>query len=74
MRACRCVTAAGPLTPDPEARFTFDCAQAQVLGGLDIGLFDAFKHLQRLDVQVAGPKGRAKHTLRRPARSVPLAR
>jgi hypothetical protein len=59
---------------DLEARFSFQCAQPQALRTLDVGLFDAFKRLQRIDVQVAGAKGQAKVTLRRPARAVPLAR
>lgn len=59
---------------DLEAQFAFDCAQPQALRSLDIGLFAAFKGLQRLDVQVAGPKGQARVTLQRPARTVPLVR
>ena len=57
-----------------EAQFSFQCAQPQALRMLDVGLFDAFKRLQRIDVQVAGAKGQAKATLKRPARSVMLAR
>ena len=41
---------------------------------LDVGLFDAYKRTQRIDVQVAGPKGQAKVTLKRPARKVQLVR
>ena len=59
---------------DLEAQFSFQCAQPQALRTLDVGLFDAFKRLQRIDVQVAGAKGQAKATLKRPARSVTLAR
>lgn len=59
---------------DLEAQFVFDCAQPAALRNLDVGLFDAFKRLQRIDVQVAGAKGQAKVTLKRPARTVPLAR
>lgn len=59
---------------DLEAQFVFDCAQPAALRQLDVGLFDAFKRLQRIDVQVAGPKGQSKVTLRRPARTVPLTR
>lgn len=59
---------------DLEAQFIFQCAQPQALRTLDVGLFDAFKRLQRIDVQVAGAKRQSKLTLRRPARSVPLAR
>ena len=59
---------------DLEAQFTFQCAQPQALRALDVALFDAFKRLQRIDVQVAGAKGQSKATLKRPARTVTLAR
>lgn len=57
---------------DLEAQFSFNCAQPAALRQLDVGLFDAFQRLQRIDVQVAGAKGQAKITLKRPARLVPL--
>ena len=44
------------------------------LRNLEVGLFDAFKRIQRIDVQVAGPKGQSKLTLKRPARSIKLVR
>ncbi|MBI5719334.1 MAG: DUF2796 domain-containing protein [Burkholderiales bacterium] len=59
---------------DLEASYEFSCAQPGELRSLDVGLFDAYKRMQRIDVQVAGPKGQSKVTLRRPARSVKLAR
>ena len=59
---------------DLEARYTFQCAQPGQLRTLDFGLFDAYKRIQRIHVQVAGPKGQSKVTLRRPARSVALTR
>lgn len=59
---------------DLEAQFSFQCAQPQALRALDVALFDAFKRLQRIDVQVAGAKGQSKATLKRPARTVTLAR
>jgi len=59
---------------DLEASYTFQCAQAAQLRTLDLGLFDAYKRIQRIHVQVAGQKGQSKVTLRRPARSVTLAR
>lgn len=57
-----------------EAQYSFRCTQAQALRTLDVGLFDAFKRLQRIEVQVAGAKGQSKVTLKRPARAVPLVR
>ena len=59
---------------DLEARYTFQCAQPTQLRTLELGLFDAYKRIQRIHVQVAGPKGQSKVTLRRPARSVTLTR
>lgn len=59
---------------DLEAQYQFECGQPAALRQLDVGLFDAFRRLQRVDVQVAGPRGQSKTTLKRPARSVPLVR
>ena len=59
---------------DLDAGYTFKCAQPGQLRTLELGLFDAFKRLRRIEVQVAGPKGQRKLTLERPARSVALQR
>jgi hypothetical protein len=59
---------------DLDASYSFTCTQAAGLRALDVGLFDAYPRIQRIDVQVAGPKGQSKVTLRRPARAVKLAR
>lgn len=59
---------------DLDATFDFKCTRPQLLRTLDVGLFEAFKRIRRIDVQVAGPKGQLKATLERPARSVPLQR
>jgi hypothetical protein len=59
---------------DLEAAYTFRCAQPQNLRQLEVALFDAYRRLARIEVQVVGPKGQAKVTLRRPAKSVMLAR
>jgi hypothetical protein len=59
---------------DLDASYEFSCAQPGELRSLDVGLFDAYQRIQRIDVQVAGPKGQAKVTLKRPARSVKLVR
>jgi hypothetical protein len=58
---------------DLDASYTFQCAQPGALRSLDIGLFDAYRRIQRIDVQLAGAKSQAKLTLRRPARTVKLA-
>lgn len=57
---------------DLRASLQYRCAQPQMLRALDVGLFDAFGRIRRIEVQVAGPRGQSKLTLRRPARSVPL--
>lgn len=59
---------------DLDASYEFTCAKPDELRTLEIGLFDAYKRTQRIDVQVAGPKGQAKVTLKRPARKVQLVR
>ncbi len=59
---------------DLEASYEFSCAKPESLRVLDVGLFEAYRRIQRIEVQVAGPKGQAKLTLNRPVRSVALAR
>ncbi len=59
---------------DLEASYSFQCAQPAQLRTLELGLFDAYKRIQRIEVQVAGPKGQSKVTLKRPARSITLVR
>lgn len=57
---------------DLDGSFAFDCVDAGKAAALDVGLFDAFPRLQRLDVQVAGPQGQFKRTLKRGATRVVL--
>jgi hypothetical protein len=59
---------------DLEATYTFTCAKPEALAALQLGLFDSFKRIQRIEVQVAGPQGQRKQALRRPAREVRLTR
>ena len=59
---------------DLDATVTFTCKAPEKLAALDLGLFDAFKRIERITVQVATTKGQSKQTLRRPARSVALKR
>jgi hypothetical protein len=59
---------------DLEAGYTFHCARPQALRTVDVALFDAFRRLSRIEVQVAGVRAQSKATLRRPARTVTLAR
>lgn len=57
---------------DLDASYAFTCRSPQALRSIDVALFDAFRRLQRIEVQVAGAKGQTKLTLRRPARALPL--
>jgi hypothetical protein len=57
-----------------DASYEFSCAQPGELRNLDVGLFDAYRRIQRIDVQVVGPKGQSKITLKRPARTIKLVR
>ena len=66
--------ASGGEHADLDASYEFTCAQPQQLRKLDVGLFDAFKRMKRIEVQVAGAQGQSKATLRRPARTVALVR
>ncbi|MFO1329002.1 MAG: DUF2796 domain-containing protein [Rubrivivax sp.] len=59
---------------DLDAEFAFDCASPAALRSIDVGLFDAFRRLQRIEVDMAGPRGQARHTLTRPARTLTLPR
>lgn len=59
---------------DLQADYSFVCSTPAALHSLELGLFDAFPRIQRIEVQVAGPQGQRKLLLRRPAREVRLAR
>ena len=59
---------------DLEATFDFACTNGARAGFVEVGLFEAFPALNRLDLQVATPKGQLKATLRKPSSRVMLAR
>ena len=59
---------------DLGASYEYTCAQPSQLRTLELDLFDAFKRMQRIEVQVAGVQGQSKMTLKRPARTVKLTR
>jgi hypothetical protein len=61
-----------PLHADLEARFEFTCEQPDKLGGIELGLFNAFKRIQTVQVQIAGAKGQSKATLKRPLQRLTL--
>ncbi|MBC7781251.1 MAG: DUF2796 domain-containing protein [Proteobacteria bacterium] len=57
-----------------EATYQFTCAQPDKLTFIEFGFFDAFKRIQRIDVQVVGGKGQFKQTLKRPDKTLKLRR
>ena len=59
---------------DLDGDFEFRCKDTAKATFIDIGLFSAFEATQRIEVQVAAPKGQLKRTLRRPAARVDLTR
>lgn len=76
---------AGPINPgaatprdgvhaDLQATYEFACEHPERLVVLELGLFELFKRIQKIEVQVAGAKAQSRQTLRRPDRAVRLAR
>lgn len=59
---------------DVDASYEFTCAEPAKLAGLELLLMNTYPRIQRIEVQVAGPKGQSKQTLRRPASRVLLIR
>jgi hypothetical protein len=59
---------------DLEGSYEFSCKNGAAAGFLEVGLFDGFAGLRRIDMQVATPRGQLKATLRRPSQRVRLAR
>ncbi len=59
---------------DLEGSFEFKCKAGAKAAFVEVGLFDAFPQVKRIDLQVATPKGQLKATLRRPATRVMLVR
>ena len=69
--------AAGPVASehsDLNAVFEFRCKNGTRAGFVEVGLFDAFAALKRIELQVVTPKGQLKATLRKPASRVMLVR
>lgn len=57
---------------DLDASFELTCEHPDKLAFIELGFFDAFKRLQKIEVQVAGPKGQSKQTLKRPNKMLRL--
>lgn len=54
--------------------FEFRCQAGARAGFIEVGLFEAFPSLQRIDMQLATPRGQIQARLNRPASRVRLAR
>ena len=57
-----------------EATIVFDCKDSAKLAAIDVGLFEAFARLQRIDVQIVTAKAQSKRSLKRPANRISLPR
>ncbi len=55
-------------------RFEFSCKAGQRAGFIEVGLFEAFAPMKRIELQLVSPKGQMKATLNRPASRVALVR
>lgn len=66
--------AARDVHADLEATYEFRCTYAPRAGHVELGLFEAFARLKRVEVQAVTPRGQMKLVLRRPQTRVGLAR
>jgi hypothetical protein len=55
---------------DLDGTFVFRCEDAKALAGVDVMMFDHFKRLRRVDIQVAGPKGQSAQKLTARSRQI----
>lgn len=65
---------AGQGHADLEHEFGFRCTRPARLRSLQLGLFDAFPRLRRIEAVVVTPSAQVKRGLQRPQRQLPLAR
>lgn len=65
---------AGDEHADLLATYELRCSSSDRLTHLELGLFDAFTRIRRIEVQAVTPKGQMKLVLRRPNARVALAR
>lgn len=59
---------------DLSGLYEFRCKAGARASFVEVGLFEAFAGLKRIELQVVTPRGQLKATLRRPASRVQLAR
>lgn len=57
-----------------DVSWSFTCADAGKLDAVEVGLFGAFRRIERIEVQVAGSKGQSKQTLTRNKKRLALPR
>lgn len=53
---------------------TFECARPARLSSIDVGLFDAFSRLRRIEARIVGPSGAQARTLQRSRRVIEFGR
>ncbi len=51
---------------DLDGTFAFNCTNAVATKFIDVGLFDTFKGVRQIEVQIVSPQGQFKRTLKRP--------
>lgn len=66
--------AAGDGHAELRAEFRYACAQPKALQGLKLGLFEAFRRTQRIEVQMAAEQAQGRVVLRRPQGALSLPR
>ena len=57
-----------------QGHFEFECRAGSLAAFVEVGLFDAFPALRRIDLQVITPRGQLKARLSKPASRVALVR
>lgn len=57
---------------DIDTDMAFTCKDASRATSIEVGLFDAYGRLQRIEIQMVTPKGQFKRDLKRPARRIAL--
>jgi hypothetical protein len=58
---------------DLQASYRYTCTQPAQLRSIALPIFDAFRRIQRIEVQAVGPQGQRKATLRRASAVLKLA-
>jgi hypothetical protein len=55
--AARCALASAEPHGELDARYVFRCQQPDALKSIEVGMFERFPRLHRVDVRVVGPRG-----------------